>query len=196
MPMYSDKVMDHFMKPRNVGAIENPDGVGEIGNPTCGDMMTFMITVNDDRLVDVKFKTFGCGAAIAVSSMVSEMATGKTLDEAMEITNAMVAEQLGGLPKNKLHGSNLGADALHAAIEDYRKRKETGEPAPKPHARKSDMHGKTCPYCDSDVEESYPFCASCKTELRDCPECGKVVSKSLNECPHCGCALGGEKKED
>ncbi|MCK4550164.1 MAG: iron-sulfur cluster assembly scaffold protein, partial [Candidatus Krumholzibacteria bacterium] len=85
--MYSDKVMEHFMKPRNVGEIEDPDGVGEIGNPTCGDMMTFMITVKDNKLTDVKFKTFGCGAAIAVSSMVSEMAEGKTLDEAMEITN-------------------------------------------------------------------------------------------------------------
>jgi nitrogen fixation NifU-like protein len=194
--MYSDKVMDHFMKPRNVGEIENPDGMGEIGNPTCGDMMTFMITVKDDRLADVKFKTFGCGAAIAVSSMVSEMATGKTLDEAMEITNDMVAEELGGLPRNKMHCSNLGADALHAAIEDYRKRKETGEPAPKPHAHKSDRHGQTCPFCDSDVEETYPFCASCKTELLDCPECGKVVSSSLEECPHCGCTLGGEEKKD
>ncbi|MCK4549763.1 MAG: iron-sulfur cluster assembly scaffold protein, partial [Candidatus Krumholzibacteria bacterium] len=126
----------------------------------------------------------------------SEMATGKTLDEAMEITNAMVAEQLGGLPKNKLHCSNLGADALHAAIEDYRKRKETGEPAPKPHAHKSDLHGQKCPFCDSDVEETYPFCGSCKTELSDCPECGKVVSGSLKECPHCGCTLGGEEKKD
>ena len=197
MPMYSDKVMEHFMKPRNVGEIENADGVGEIGNPTCGDMMTFMITVEDDKLVDIKFKTFGCGAAIAVSSMVSEMGTGKTLDEAMEITNDMVAEELGGLPKNKMHCSNLGADALHAAIEDYRKRKETGEPAPEPHAHKSDMHGQTCPYCDSDVDEkSLPFCASCKTELSDCPGCGKVVSGSLAECPHCGCTLGDEEKKD
>jgi nitrogen fixation NifU-like protein len=197
MPMYSDKVMEHFMRPRNVGEIENADGVGEIGNPTCGDMMTFMITVEDDKLVDIKFKTFGCGAAIAVSSMVSEMGTGKTLDEAMEITNDMVAEELGGLPKNKMHCSNLGADALHAAIEDYRKRKETGEPAPKPLAQKSEMHGQTCPYCDSDVDEkSLPFCASCKTELSDCPECGKVVSGSLKECPHCGCTLGDEEKKD
>lgn len=190
--MYSDKVMDHFMKPRNVGEIEDPDGVGEIGNPTCGDMMTFMIKVKDDRLEDVKFKTFGCGAAIAVSSMVSEMAMGKTLDEALEITNKMVAEELGGLPKNKLHCSNLGADALHAAIEDYRKRKETGEPPPAPQAQTSKMHGQTCPYCDSDLEDTYPFCASCKTELTDCPECGKVISKSLSECPHCGCTLGDQ----
>ncbi len=194
--MYSDKVMEHFMKPRNVGEIENPDGIGEVGNPTCGDMMTFMITVEDDRLVDVKFKTFGCGAAIAVSSMVSEMATGKTLDEAMEITNEMVAEELGGLPKNKLHCSNLGADALHAAIEDYLKRKGTGEPAPKPHARQRDMHEHTtCPYCDSDVEDTYPFCASCKIELTTCPGCGKVVSTTIDECPHCGRALGGGDKE-
>jgi len=122
---YSDVVMDHFMNPRNVGEIENPDGVGEVGNPVCGDMMTFYIKVgDDDRLEDVKFKTFGCGAAIAVSSMVSEMARGKTLDEALEITREDVAEQLGGLPKNKMHCSNLGADALAGAIEDYRSKQK------------------------------------------------------------------------
>ncbi len=118
--MYSEKVMEHFRNPRNVGEIEQPDGVGEIGNPVCGDMMTFYIKVKDNVLTDVKFKTFGCGAAIAVSSMVSEMAIGKTLDEAMKITNADVARELGGLPPNKLHCSNLGADALHRAIENYR----------------------------------------------------------------------------
>src|SRR5512136_2055944 len=124
MPFYSDKVMDHFQHPRNVGEIENPDGVGTVGNPVCGDMMTFYIRVQDDRLVDVKFKTFGCGAAIAVSSMVSEMAKGKTLDEVMQITNDKVAAELGGLPTNKMHCSNLGADALHRAIEDYRQKQK------------------------------------------------------------------------
>jgi len=123
---YSDKVMDHFMNPRNVGAFEDPDGVGRIGNPTCGDIMEFQVKVKDDHIDDVKFKTFGCGAAIAVSSMVSELAKGKTLDEAMEITNKMVAQELDGLPKNKLHCSNLGADALHKAIRDYRRKR--GEP--------------------------------------------------------------------
>jgi nitrogen fixation protein NifU and related proteins len=122
MAPYSEKVMDHFAAPRNVGEIKDADGTGEIGNPVCGDMMTFYIKVKDDAIEDVKFKTFGCGAAIAVSSMVSEMAKGKTLDEAMKITNDDVAEELGGLPKNKMHCSNLGADALHAAIEDYRKK--------------------------------------------------------------------------
>ena len=127
MPIYSQKVMDHFMSPRNVGEIENPDGIGEEGNPVCGDMMTFYIKVKDNRLEDVKFKTFGCGAAIAVSSMVSEMAKGKTLDEAMKITPALVADQLEGLPKNKFHCSNLGAQALHKAIEDYlNKKKQKG----------------------------------------------------------------------
>ncbi|TET44898.1 Fe-S cluster assembly scaffold protein NifU [Candidatus Aerophobetes bacterium] len=121
---YSEKVMDHFMNPRNVGQIDNADGEGTVGNPICGDLMTFYIKVDSSRLADVKFKTFGCGAAIAVSSMVSEMAKGKTLGEAMKITNKMVAGELGGLPKNKLHCSNLGADALHKAIEDYRNRKE------------------------------------------------------------------------
>ena len=119
MPIYSEKVMDHFMNPRNVGEIENPDGIGEEGNPVCGDMMTFYIKVKDNRLEDVKFKTFGCGAAIAVSSMVSEMAKGKTLEEALKITPQLVADKLEGLPKNKFHCSNLGAQALTKAIEDY-----------------------------------------------------------------------------
>jgi len=126
MPVYSETVMDHFMNPRNVGEIENPDGIGEVGNPVCGDMMTFYIKVKDDRIEDVKFKTFGCGAAIAVSSMVSEMAMGKTLDEVMAITPMSVAEKLEGLPKQKLHCSNLGAQALHKAIEDYRSKKTKG----------------------------------------------------------------------
>jgi len=125
MPVYSEKVMEHFMNPRNVGEIENADGVGEVGNPVCGDMMTFYIKVKDDRLEDVKFKTFGCGAAIAVSSMVSEMAKGRTLAEAMKITPKSVADKLEGLPKQKFHCSNLGAQALHKAIEDYLSKKKS-----------------------------------------------------------------------
>jgi len=119
MPIYSEKVMDHFMNPRNVGEIEDADGIGEVGNPVCGDMMTFYIKVKDNHLNDIKFKTFGCGAAIAVSSIVSEMAKGKTLEEARKITPALVAEELQGLPKNKYHCSNLGAQALNKAIDDY-----------------------------------------------------------------------------
>jgi len=126
MPVYSEKVMEHFMNPRNVGEIENPDGVGEVGNPVCGDMMTFYIKVKDDRLDDVKFKTFGCGAAIAVSSIVSEMAKGKTLEEVMKITPRSVADELEGLPKNKFHCSNLGAQALNKAIQDYLNKKKKG----------------------------------------------------------------------
>ncbi|MFC2066007.1 Fe-S cluster assembly scaffold protein NifU [Chloroflexota bacterium] len=122
--MYSEKVMEHFMKPRNVGEIENPDGVGEEGNPVCGDMMSFYIKVKENRLEDVKFKTFGCGAAIAVSSMVSEMAMGKTLEEALKITPELVAKELEGLPKNKFHCSNLGAQALHKAIKDYQDKRK------------------------------------------------------------------------
>lgn len=123
---YNEIIMDHFSNPRNVGEIPDADGVGEVGNPVCGDMMKFTIKVKDDRLDDVKFLTFGCGAAIAVSSMIAEMAKGKTLDEAMKITNDDVADALGGLPGNKKHCSNLGADALHKAIEDYReKQKQT-----------------------------------------------------------------------
>jgi nitrogen fixation NifU-like protein len=120
---YSEKVMDHFMNPRNVGALDDPDGIGRIGNPTCGDIMEFQIKVENDHIADVKFKTFGCGAAIAVSSMVSELAKGKILEEAMLITNKMVAKELDGLPKNKMHCSNLGADALHKAIVDFRKKR-------------------------------------------------------------------------
>ncbi len=119
MPNYNEKVMDHFINPRNIGEIENADGIGEVGNPVCGDMMTFYIKVKDKKIEDVKFKTFGCGAAIAVSSMVSEMAKGKLLDEALNITDKGVLEKLGGLPKNKKHCSNLGADALHKAIKNY-----------------------------------------------------------------------------
>ena len=122
MPVYSDKVMDHFVNPRNVGEIEDADGIGEVGNPVCGDMMTFYIKVKDNHLSDVKFKTFGCGAAIAVSSIVTEMAMGKTLEEARKITPALVAKELEGLPKNKYHCSNLGAQALNKAIDDYLKK--------------------------------------------------------------------------
>ena len=122
MVTYNEKVMQHFMNPQNVGDIKDADGIGEVGNPVCGDMMTFYIKVIDNKLEDVKFKTFGCGAAIAVSSMVSQIAKGKTLEEALKITNKDVAEELGGLPKNKMHCSNLGADALHAAIKDYTKK--------------------------------------------------------------------------
>jgi nitrogen fixation NifU-like protein len=123
--MYSEKVMDHFSNPRNVGELENADGVGEVGNPVCGDMMTFYIKVQDDKIADIKFKTFGCVAAISVSSMVSEMAMGKSLEEAKTITNKSVSKALDGLPKQKLHCSNLGAEALTKAIEDYENKKVT-----------------------------------------------------------------------
>lgn len=122
MPFYSEKVLDHFKHPRNVGEIENADGIGEVGNPVCGDMMTFYIKVKDNKLEDIKFKTFGCGAAIAVSSMVSEIAKGMTIEEALKLTNEKVAQELGGLPPNKMHCSNLGADALHKAIENYQEK--------------------------------------------------------------------------
>lgn len=117
--MYSQKVMEHFTNPRNVGEIPDPDGVGTVGNPVCGDLMKITIKVKDNRIEDIKFLTFGCGAAIATSSMVTEMVKGKTLEEAMQVTNRAVAEALGGLPPVKMHCSNLAADALHAAIKDY-----------------------------------------------------------------------------
>lgn len=121
--MYTEKVMEHFTNPRNVGEIADADGVGEVGNPTCGDIMKISIKVEDETIKDIKFKTFGCGAAIATSSMVTEMAKGKTLDEAMKITNKSVAAMLDGLPPQKMHCSNLAADAMHKAIEDYKNKK-------------------------------------------------------------------------
>jgi len=121
--MYSEKVMDHFTNPRNAGDLQEADGIGEVGNPVCGDMMTFYIKVQDNKISDVRFKTFGCVAAISISSMVSEMAMGKTLKEARLITNKSVAEALDGLPKEKLHCSNLGAEALAKAIDDYEEKK-------------------------------------------------------------------------
>jgi nitrogen fixation NifU-like protein len=122
MENYSEKVMDHFMHPRNVGEIENPDGTGRVGNPICGDVMALYIKVKDGIIVDAKFKTFGCGAAIATSSMVTEMVKGKTIKEALEVSNKVVAEALGGLPPIKMHCSVLAEHALKSAIEDYKKR--------------------------------------------------------------------------
>ncbi|MFC1952821.1 Fe-S cluster assembly scaffold protein NifU [Chloroflexota bacterium] len=168
MPVYNDTVMDHFMNPRNVGEIENPDGVGEEGNPVCGDMMTFYIKVKDNRLEDVKFKTFGCGAAIAVSSMVSEMAKGKTLEEAQKITPGSVAKELEGLPKNKLHCSNLGAQALNLAIKDYLNKGKTTEQTETEtaSASKSEDEKCVCPFCDKEIEdESLPYCKACKATI-------------------------------
>jgi nitrogen fixation NifU-like protein len=117
--MYTEKVMDHFTNPRNVGEIENASGVGEVGNAKCGDIMRIYLDVENDIIKDVKFKTFGCGAAIATSSMVTELVMGKTLEEALKISNDAVAEALDGLPPAKMHCSNLAADALHEAIKDY-----------------------------------------------------------------------------
>ncbi len=182
--IYSDKVMDHFQNPRNVGVIKNADGVGKVGNPVCGDVMAFYIKVKDNRLVDIKFQTFGCGAAIAVSSMVSEMAMGKTIEEALQITNKSVAKELGGLPKNKLHCSNLGADALHEAIKNYKEKQKTPEKVTpeKPVASEECC----CPYCEGPIETMEGICGTCKVELEECPECGKPSKKGEEKCLHCG----------
>jgi len=125
--MYTEQVMDHFMNPRNVGEIEDASGVGTVGNAKCGDIMKIFIKVENDVIVDVKFKTFGCGAAIATSSRATEMVMGKTIDEALQVTNKMVAESLGGLPAVKLHCSVLAEEALHAAIQDYKDKLAKGE---------------------------------------------------------------------
>jgi nitrogen fixation NifU-like protein len=123
---YSEKVMDHYQNPRNVGEIEDADGVGMVGNPTCGDMMKITIKVQKEQIEDVKFKTFGCGAAIATSSMVTELVKGKTIEEALHITNRDVADALDGLPPIKMHCSMLAEEAVRAAIEDYRAKKNNG----------------------------------------------------------------------
>jgi nitrogen fixation NifU-like protein len=122
MTMYTEKVMEHFSNPRNMGEVENPDGIGQVGNPTCGDVMKITIKVEDGRIADVQFKTLGCAAAIATSSITTEMAKGRTLEEAMDITRKQVADELGGLPPNKMHCSNLAAQGLHKAIQDYMER--------------------------------------------------------------------------
>jgi len=163
--MYSKTVMDHFRKPRNVGTMENADGVGEVGNPLCGDMMTIYLKIREDRIDDIKFQTFGCGAAIAVSSMLTELAKGKTLDEAKKITNKDVADALEGLPKNKLHCSNLGADALHLAIKNYEDRKAGKAPA-EPKRQEKHEHAKAeacyCPYCDTQLPQQDAPCPNCR----------------------------------
>jgi nitrogen fixation NifU-like protein len=124
---YSEKVLEHFMNPRNVGTIEGADGYGKVGNPVCGDLMEMYIKVEDDVITDIKFKTFGCGSAIATSSMVTEMAKGMKVDEAFRITRDDVANELDGLPPKKMHCSNLAADALQAAIKDYKSKKGKSE---------------------------------------------------------------------
>jgi len=187
---YTDKVMDHFRNPRNVGEIADADGVGEIGNPVCGDMMTFYIKVKDNKLADVKFKTFGCGAAIAVSSMVSEMAIGKTLEEAKKISRQDVANQLGGLPPNKMHCSNLGADALHRAIENYECKKQakpagTTKEAVTAAACKPQSEDKcACPMCAHKLSKEL-HCEPCNKEFITCPNCKKPIPKGVKECPFC-----------
>jgi len=192
--IYSDKVMDHFENPRNVGTLPDADGVGQVGNPVCGDMMTFYVKVKDDRLTDVKFQTFGCGAAIAVSSMVSEMAVGKTIEEAMTITNEKVAEELGGLPKNKMHCSNLGADALHAAIDNYQAKRAgtaNGPTVVPEHDHEGEGEACACPYCEGPVEGLPNICACkhCDVELVECGHCHKYTNKAETTCTHCGAQL-------
>jgi len=189
--MYTDKVMEHFLHPRNVGTIPDADGVGEVGNPVCGDMMTFYIKVKNGRLEDVKFQTFGCGAAIAVSSMVSEMAKGKTLEEAMKITNEIVAEELGGLPPHKMHCSNLGADALHKAIEDYLTKKSREMDSPSAESGSSaEKKGKFhCPFCDFVLPENVQLCSRCQVKLIRCEHCGEYNREGEDTCRHCGAGL-------
>lgn len=150
---YSKKVMEHFMNPHNVGVIENADGYGKVGNPVCGDLMEIYIKVKDDKIDDIKFRTFGCGSAIATSSMVTELAKGMNIDEAMKITRKDVADELDGLPPKKMHCSNLAADALHEAIEDYKRKKE-GKTDSKKDKSATTCDDESCQSC-ADVEEGF-----------------------------------------
>jgi nitrogen fixation NifU-like protein len=167
--MYSEQVMDHFSSPRNVGIIENADGIGEVGNPVCGDMMTFYIKVEDEKIADVKYKTFGCVAAIAVSSKVSEMTKGKSLEEAKTLTKQAVAESLDGLPKEKMHCSNLGAQALNAAIKNYEDRK-SGKPV------------STIETISKETTTVDAECCECQTsnpiEAKFCMNCGQGLGEN------------------
>lgn len=122
--MYSEKVLDHFRNPRNVGKIEDADGIGRVGNPVCGDVMVMYLRIRNDRIEDARFETFGCGAAIATSSMATELIKGKTIEEALQVTNRAVVEALDGLPPHKMHCSVLAEEAIKAAIEDYRARRQ------------------------------------------------------------------------
>ena len=199
--MYSDKVMDHFTNPRNVGVIENADGIGEEGNPVCGDMMTFYIKVDDGKLSDIKYKTFGCGAAIAVSSMISELALGKSVEEALAISNKDVAQGLDGLPPKKMHCSNLGADALQKAIKDYIKKNpdqdiQVIEPSRdevyerrfggKRDAIEARIDQICCPYCEATVPSESKICEPCGRDLPKCPHCGANLEPGMHDCPDCG----------
>ncbi|MDI9370733.1 MAG: Fe-S cluster assembly scaffold protein NifU [Synergistaceae bacterium] len=141
--MYSEKVLDHFQNPRNVGEIENPDGVGQAGNPKCGDIMKIYLRVEDEVITDIKFKTFGCASAIASSSMATELVKGRKVDEAWDLTNKAVAEALDGLPPIKMHCSVLAEEAIHAAINDYRKKKGTEPWEDKEYNHDHDHHIET-----------------------------------------------------
>jgi nitrogen fixation NifU-like protein len=176
--MYTEKVMEHFKYPRNMGEIPDADGVGTVGNPVCGDMMSIYIKVKEGRISDIKFKTYGCGAAIATSSMITELAKGKTLDEALKITRGDVANALEGLPPVKMHCSNLAADALHAAVEDYRgkasgkvKREATTTEINRCEYCKREIPPEECAlatYCTTVDGKEYTFC---------CSQCGQQFQR-------------------
>jgi nitrogen fixation NifU-like protein len=169
--MYSKTVLDHFRNPRNVGVIADADGVGEVGNPLCGDIMTIYLKVKNEHIEDIKFQTFGCGAAIAVSSMLTEIAKGKSIEDAKKLTNKNIAEALEGLPKQKLHCSNLGADALHLAIKAYEKRttRKHRLKVPVKAEPKNSSHREKffCPYCDIEIKAGTTFCDACQSNLEE-----------------------------
>ena len=169
--MYSKTVLEHFRNPRNVGVIEDADGIGEVGNPLCGDIMTIYINVENEHIKDIKFQTFGCGAAIAVSSMLTEIAKGKSIVDAKRLTNKDIADALEKLPKQKLHCSNLGADALNKAIKNYEEKTTNHHcskvPVKVKRKKGYDREKFFCPYCDIEMEAGATFCEACQSNLEE-----------------------------
>ena len=198
--MYNDLVMDHFNNPRNVGVMQGADGVGVAEGGGCGDVIRISIRVRDNVIDDVRFQTFGCGAAIATSSMVTEMVKGRSLEEARKITNEDVARALGGLPPQKMHCSNLGADALGKAIKDYLKKNpdvtvDSEEPTREQvyerrfggvrDAIEARVEQACCPYCKSTIPVESAVCDPCGRDLTHCEVCGKPIKPPHDNCPEC-----------
>ena len=192
---YSEKTLEHFRDPRNVGTLEGTIvAVGRVGNPVCGDMMDIYIAVTpDDRIEDIKFQTFGCGSAVATSSMVTELVIGMKLDDALKVTRGDVADALEGLPPIKMHCSNLAADALHEAIKNFRDRKAGRGPRKEGTVDLHEHGSCACPYCETVLEdEDKTFCRACRVEFEECPACGGITKKGDRACVHCGAPPGGK----
>ena len=192
------KLIEHFENPRNLGEMEKPDGIGVVGNPVCGDLMTFSIRVKDGRLAEIKFQAFGCGAAVAVSSFLSEAAQGMTLARAKALKVEDLLDDLQGLPENRIHCTFQGLDALRMAIEDYEERsrgkRERGKRLDitvglESHAGHKHPVGCRCPYCDVALSGDEHFCQPCGREFQFCSHCGQALPLETQTCIACGQAV-------